>query len=127
MFDQSQTLTVNAVAKALPLITFDGLQSERFLRDTNGDELKLRIAHERTKAGVDRSVTGFTRTKYVDVTGSGGAVTKVAKPWTINISLVRPADGTFTETDLVNDAAALVAWLTAGSNANLKRVLGLES
>lgn len=127
MFDQSQTLTINAVAKALPLITFDGMSSERILRDTNGDELKLRLSHERTKSGVDRSLVGFNRTKYVTVVGGGGAETKVAKPSTLNISFIRPQDGTFTETELVNDIAAVITWLTAGSNANLKRVLGLES
>lgn len=44
----------------------------------------------------------------------------------VNISIDRPVTG-FTEAELIELVTGAFSWLTAGTNANLKKVLGLES
>lgn len=82
----------------------------------------LMVSHQVAK-GRRRSLIKVSRRKVstdilTDVKSEIGAV--------INISIDRPSVG-FTEAELIELVAGAFGWGTASTNANLKKVLGLES
>lgn len=90
---------------------------------TNSDgTVSLLVSHQVVK-GRRRSLIKATKKKVstdvlTDVKSEIGTV--------VNISIDRPGVG-FTETELIELATGAFTWATASTNANLKKVLGLES
>lgn len=113
-----QTMTVGT-AVTLPRTTTGVTQAEYTAADGT---LKLLVSHQQTK-GRRRSLVKANRAKV-----STNVLTDVKSEITagINISIDRPAVG-FTETELIELITGAFTWLTAGTNANMKKVLGLES
>lgn len=84
--------------------------------------VSLLVSHQLTR-GRRRTLIKASRKKVstdplTDVKSEIGAV--------INISIDRPSVG-FTEAELVELCTGAFTWNTASTNANLKKVLGLES
>jgi hypothetical protein len=113
-----QSVTVGS-AVSLPRI-MTGAQSAEY---TNADgTISLLVSHQMVK-GRRRTLVKIGRKKVTtdpltDLKSEIGSV--------INISIDRPNAG-FTETELVELVTGASTWLTAGTNANAKKVLGLES
>jgi hypothetical protein len=113
-----QSITLSA-ANSLPR-TLTGPQSAEY---TNSDgTVSLLVSHQLVK-GRRRSLVRIQRKKVTtdpltDIKSEIGAV--------INISIDRPGAG-FTETELVELFTGANTWLSAGTNANAKKVLGMES
>ncbi len=113
-----QSMTVGTL-QSLPRTTTGSTQAEYSTADGT---LKLLVSHQQTK-GRRRSLVKSNRSKV-----STNVLTDVKSEISagINISIDRPAVG-FTETELIELVTGAFGWLTAGTNANLKKVLGLES
>jgi len=113
-----QSLTVGT-AVTLPRTSTGNTSAEY----TNADgSISLLVSHQVVR-GRRRSLVKATRKKVstdplTDVKSEIGTV--------INISIDRPAVG-FTEAELIELCTGAFGWSTAGTNANLKKVLGLES
>lgn len=118
MLADPQTVTLNAVANVMPAISRSGLVSEYSLADGT---LKLKVSHtvgKRVRTQVSLNTSKITADPLSDANIAVGA----------NVYLVidRPLAG-FTVDELTYVVAGLSAWLTASTNANTKKVLGLES
>lgn len=113
-----QSITVGS-AVSLPRIS----TGEKSAEYVNADgTIALLVSHQVVR-GRRRTLVKATRKKVstdvlTDVKSEIGAV--------INISIDRPGVG-FTEAELVELCTGAFTWNTAGTNANLKKVLGLES
>ena len=68
----------------------------------------------------------FTRVQRKKVTTDPLTDVKSEIGAAISITIDRPAVG-FTEAELIELVTGAFGWFTAGTNANLKKVLGLES
>jgi hypothetical protein len=113
-----QSITVGS-AVTLPRI----VTGEKSAQYANADgTIELLVSHQVVR-GRRRTLVKAGRKKVstdplTDVKSELGAV--------INISIDRPAVG-FTEAELIELCTGAFGWNTAGTNANLKKVLGLES
>lgn len=90
---------------------------------TSADGVYSLLVSHQVKSGRRRSLAKAGRKKVstdplTDVKSEIGAV--------INISIDRPSVG-FTEAELIELVTGTFNWLTASTNTNLKKVLGLES
>lgn len=113
-----QSITVGS-AVSLPRTETGATQAKYTSADGT---ISLLVSHQQVK-GRRRSLSKASRTKVstnvlTDVKSEIGAV--------INISIDRPAVG-FTEAELIELCTGAFTWLTASTNANLKKVLGMES
>lgn len=113
-----QTMTVGS-AVTLPRIRTGNTDAEYVSSD---GVVSLLVSHQNGK-GRRRSLAKAGRKKVstdplTDVKSEIGAV--------INISIDRPSVG-FTEAELIELVTGAFTWMTASTNANLKKVLGLES
>jgi hypothetical protein len=113
-----QTMTVGS-AVSLPRTVTDNTAATYQSADGT---VSLLVSHQ-VKGGRRRSLIKASRKKVstdplTDVKSEIGSV--------INISIDRPNVG-FTETELVELVTGATTWMTASTNANLKKVLGLES
>jgi hypothetical protein len=113
-----QTMTVGT-AQTLPRTNTGSTSAEYVNADGS---VSLLVSHQVAK-GRRRSLVKGTRKKVstdvlTDVKSEIGAV--------VNISIDRPNVG-FTEAELIELVSGELTWLTASTNANLKKVLGLES
>lgn len=113
-----QSVTLGS-AVSLPRTTTGNTSAEYTSAD---GAASLLVSHQVVK-GRRRSLIKVTRKKVstdplTDVKSEIGAV--------INISIDRPGVG-FTEGELIELATGAFTWNTASTNANLKKVLGLES
>lgn len=122
-FTDPQTITVNAVAKDLVKINQDGYSSEYLLRSTDGEfRLKIRNSTYRDKARnvlIDRHNVEFTETVFPVAPATLSTVRKT-------YFVIENQQGD-TLTDVRYDAAALFAWATASSGANITKMLNSES
>lgn len=113
-----QSITIGS-AVSLPRTLTGSTQAEY----TNADgSIGLLVSHQ-VKNGRRRTLVKANRKKVstdplTDVKSEIGSV--------INISIDRPNVG-FTEAELIELVTGATTWMTAGTNANLKKVLGLES
>lgn len=123
MFADPQTITVNAVAKALVRINQDAYSSEYLLRSAT-DEFRLKIRNstyydKSRKVYVDRHNVDFTHTVFPVAPATLSTIRK-------SYVVIENQQGD-TLTDPTYAAAGLLAWLTASSNANITKLLNFES
>lgn len=123
MFADPQTLTVNAVAKNLVRINQDKFSSEYLLRSTTNEfRLKIRNQSYLDKARnvmIDRHNVEFTETVFPVAPATLSTVRKT-------YFVVENQQGD-TLADPTYDAAALFAWATASTNANITKLMNFES
>jgi hypothetical protein len=123
MFADPQTLTVNSVAKALVRINQDQYSSEYLLRSTTNEfRLKIRNSSYLEKARkvmIDRHNVEFTETVFPVAPATLSTVRKTY--------IVMENQQGDTLADPTYDAAALFAWLTASTNANITKLMNFES
>nr|QDH90951.1 MAG: hypothetical protein H1BulkLitter52353_000002 [Leviviridae sp.] len=123
MFTDPQTLTVNSVAKALVRINQDQYSSEYLLRSTTNEfRLKIRNSSYLDKARkvmIDRHNVEFTETVFPVAPATLSTVRKTY--------IVMENQQGDTLADPTYDAAALFAWLTASTNANITKLMNFES
>jgi len=123
MFSDPQTLTVNAVAKNLVRINQDEYSSEYLLRSTTNEfRLKIRNTSYRDKARsvmIDRHNVEFTETVFPVAPATLSTVRKT-------YVVIENQQGD-TLADPTYDAAALLVWLTASTNANITKLMNFES
>jgi hypothetical protein len=124
MFADPQTLTVNAVAKALNKIGSGNGTSEYLLR-TATDEFRLNIRNtsyaDKKRQGVmiDRHNVEFVHTVFPVAPATLSTVRKT-------YVVIENQRGD-TLTDPVYVASALLSWLTASTNANITKLVNYES
>lgn len=123
MFADPQTLTVNAVAKALVKIASGNGTSEYLLRSAT-DEFRLNIRNttytdKKRLVKIDRHNIEFVHTVFPVAPATLSTVRKT-------YVVIENQQGD-TLTDPVNVASALLAWATASSNANLTKLMNYES
>jgi hypothetical protein len=123
MFADPQTLTVNSVAKALVRINQDQYSSEYLLRSTTNEfRLKIRNSSYLDKARkvmIDRHNVEFAETVFPVAPATLSTVRKTY--------IVMENQQGDTLADPTYDAAALFAWLTASTNANITKLMNFES
>jgi len=123
MFADPQTLTVNSVAKNLVRINQDQYSSEYLLRSTTNEfRLKIRNSSYLDKARnvmIDRHNVEFTETVFPVAPATLSTVRKTY--------IVMENQQGDTLADPTYDAAALFAWLTASTNANITKLMNFES
>jgi hypothetical protein len=123
MFADPQTLTVNSVAKALVRINQDQYSSEYLLRSTTNEfRLKIRNSSYLDKARkvmIDRHNVEFSETVFPVAPATLSTVRKTY--------IVMENQQGDTLADPTYDAAALFAWLTASTNANITKLMNFES
>jgi hypothetical protein len=112
-----QSVTIGS-AISLPRIVTDDMSATYRAADGNAD---LFITH--TSGKNRRSVVRINRRKVA--ADPLTAVNTYANA-TATLTITRPEVG-FTEAELVELITGLTTWLTAGTNANAKKILGLES
>lgn len=123
MFADPQTLTVNAVAKALVRINQDGYGSVYLLRSAT-DEFKLTIKNQsrldkQRGVTIDRHTVEFIHTVFPVAPATIASIRKV-------YTVIENQQGdTLTDPNYV--ATALYAWLTASSSVNIGKLLNFES
>lgn len=117
-FSDPQTVTVNAVAQVLPRTGFDA-SSGTFTKDDGTRQLLISHAYgKRTRRAVK-----FTSNVIASdplVTGNNLRLSS-----SVTVVIDQPTTG-LTPTQLKDDAAGLLTWLTASSNANLIKLIGGE-
>jgi hypothetical protein len=123
MFADPQTLTVNAVAKALNKISVGAGQSGYLLRSST-DEFRLNVrntSYTDKKRGVliARHNVEFVHTVFPIAPATLSTVRKV-------YFVIENQQGD-TLTDPTYVASALFAWATASSNANITKLMNEES
>jgi len=113
-----QSITIGS-AVSLPRTVTDNTAATYTSADGT---ISLLVSHQ-VKGGRRRTLVKAGRKKVstdalTDVKSEIGSV--------INISIDRPNVG-FTEAELIELVTGATTWMTASTNANLKKVLGLES
>jgi hypothetical protein len=122
MFTDPQTVTVNAVAKALAKINQDAYSSEYLLRSSTEEfRLRLRNTTYRPRGG---SVT-FDRHNAELIHTVFATATEVAKVRKTYVVIENQQGDTLADPTYV--ASALLGWLTASSNANITKLMNFES
>lgn len=123
MFADPTTLTVNSVAKALVRINQDKYSSEYLLR-TATEEFRLNVRNstymdKKRAVLIDRHNVEFIHTVFPV---SPATLSTIRKTYTVieNQQGDTLADPTYV-------ASALYAWLTASTNANITKLMNLES
>jgi len=123
MFADPQTLTVNAVAKALKKINQDGYSSEYLLR-TSTEEFRLNLRNttymdKKRQVLIDRHNIEFVHTVFPVAPSTTSFVRKT-------YTVIENQQGD-TLTDPTFVASALYSWLIASSNANITALMNFES
>lgn len=118
-FNDPQSITINAVARSLPRF-LNGTQVGQFNSADGVTQLTIDPKGTRTRRSNKVSIR-----ENVNVTDPVTGLTKV-ESHSFTIISNRPLTGV---SDVVAEqlAAGVIAWLTASTNANLKKVLGGEN
>nr|QDH89702.1 MAG: hypothetical protein H1RhizoLitter1382_000003 [Leviviridae sp.] len=123
MFADPQTLTVNAVAKALQKINMDKYSSEYLLRSTTEEyRLFIRNSSRFDKARgvqIDRHNVEFRWTVF--------PVAPATRSYVRRMYAVVENEVGDTTVDPVNLAIALCNWLSASSGSNVSKMINYES
>jgi len=123
MFADPQTLTVNAVAKALQKINMDKYSSEYLLRSTTEEyRLFIRNSSRFDKARgvqIDRHNVEFRWTVF--------PVAPATRSYIRRMYAVVENEVGDTTVDPVNLAIALCNWLSASSGSNVSKMINYES
>jgi hypothetical protein len=123
MFADPQTLTVNAVAKDLVRINQDGYGSSYLLRSSTA-EFRLNIRNstyvdKKRGVSIDRHNVEFIHTVFPVAPATLSVIRKTY------VVIENQQGDTLTDPTYV--ASALLAWLTATSNANITKLMNFES
>jgi hypothetical protein len=123
VFADPTTLTVNAVAKNLVRIRQDDYSSEYLLR-TATEEFRLKIRNssytdKKRNVSIDRHNVEFVHTVFPVMPS---VLSTVRKTYVV----IENQQGD-TLSDPTYIAAALCAWLTASTNANITKLMNFES
>lgn len=121
VFSDPQTLTINAVANTLPR-TGTGATSGTFTKDDGN--VVLTISHQKT--GKNR-VRSTVRVDYRELTADPITAGHSLLYTTAAYLVVDRGDGEFSNAKVKQIVDALTAYLTAGSGANVTKLLGKES
>lgn len=119
MFTDPQSITLGA-AVSLPRITLDNMSGTFLAADAT---VEFAVRHYLPNSR-KRSVIKLTRKK---ISTSPLTDLKSEESASITITIDRPKAVAFTETELLELISGSSTWLTAGTNANAKKMLGLES
>lgn len=117
MFSEPQTVTVNAVAKTLPRISFG---DRRGTFSSFADGLKLLVSHNSGKR--EASTVRFD----IEKTAADPLLDGVSKPYSMSayLTINTPKVG-FSSTEISQNVQALIDWLD--TPANLAKVINGES
>lgn len=118
MLSDPQSVTIGGTANSMPAVSRAGYVSEYSLPDST---LKLKVSHsfgKRTRSQVAIVSNKVTTDPLSDANISVSA--------TVYMVIDRPPAG-FTTAETVAIIAGLSTWLTASTNANATKVVGLES
>jgi len=123
MFADPTTVTINGGAKALVRINQDQYSSEYLLRSAT-DEYRLRIRntsyfHKDRKVTIDRHNVELAHTVFPVAPATTSFIRRV-------YTVIENQQGD-TLVDPTYVAAGLYAWLTASTNANITKLMNLES
>lgn len=119
MLTDPQTITINAVANALPR-TSSGVNSGQFQKDDT--TVKLEVSHQYGKR--NRRLVKLTHSKIApDPLISS---TNIRYSMSVNLVVDVPTTG-YTVAEAKQVVDGLAAWLTASSGANITKVLGGEN
>lgn len=119
MFQDPQSVTINAVANSLPRVSTNGSTSVYQKDDGN---VKLTVQHTAGKR--------VRRVARIDLrkTAPDALFPQQNSPYSMGIQLIVDVPPTgFTITEQKQLADALTGWATASSGANLTKLLGGES
>lgn len=118
MFADPQTITINAGARTAPRV-LTGSEVGRFV----SPEQDAIIEVEHLNKGRRRSVVRLVEKKLATdpLTSINSQVNQ-----SISLSINRPNVG-FTEAEVLVTVKALLTWLSAGTDANLKKLIGGEN
>jgi len=123
MFADPQTVTVNAVAKVLARINQDGYSSEWLLRSST-EEYRLFI---RNSTRTDKSRGVAIDRHSVELRWTVFPVAPATRSFIRRAYMVIENEQGDTLSDPINLATALCNYLSAGSAANITRVVNFES
>lgn len=119
MFADPQSITISGSAIPLPR-TLTGTDTGKFISADQKTSLEVRT----TRAGRTRSSVRLLQKK---VTADPlVATTNVMVNDVLTLTINRPADG-FSDSDVLAQAKGFIAWLTAGSDANLIKLIAGEN
>jgi len=119
-YTDPQTVTVDAVPHTLPRV-LTGTTVGKFV---SADALRELTIDPRGTAKRRRNVGRFfTKRTVLDPLGSGLS-TQVQSM--VSITIDRPTSGV-TDAEIEKDLLGLIAWLTASTNANLKKLVAGEN
>jgi len=118
-FADPQSVTLGS-AISMPRITLDNLSGTFAPADSTSE---LAIRHY-LPGNRKRSVVKISRKK---ISTSPLTDLKSEESASITITIDRPKSNAFTEAELIELATGFNTWFSAGTNANLKKLLGLES
>jgi hypothetical protein len=119
-YTDPQAITVDAVPYSLPRV-LTGTTVGRFVSADATRELTI---DPRGSAKRRRNVARFyTKRNAVDPLGSGLSIPVQSM---VSITIDRPTSGV-TDADVEKDLLGVIAWLTASTNANLKKLVAGEN
>lgn len=119
-FTDPQSITVDGTANSLPRI-LTGTSTGRFL--SPDARIELTVDPRGSKSRRRNVARVYTRRSVADPVVPTAQVTVQSM---VSLTIDRPLTGT-TDADIEKDAAALVKWLTDGTNANLKKLIAGEN
>lgn len=123
MLASPQTLTYNAESITLNRINQDNFSSKFFGKGvTNIVHPTLGIQHTIPKKADGTGESHMVRLDVPSVDGTG-KYARTTSVWLV----IRTQDNVQEDTDALRAASALIAWLTASSNANLSALLARRS
>lgn len=119
MFTDPQSVTINAVANSLPRVSV----GDRTATYTKDDEtIKLTISHAATNRNRTRRQIRVDVKKVAADPFTAGQSREVS--CSAYLVIDEPTDGSFTNTELLNNTKGLLGWLT---DANVTKVIAGES
>ena len=119
-YNDPQSITVDGVAASLPRV-LTGTTVGKFVSANADKELTI---DPRGSAKRRRNVARFFTKRVVVYPLGSGLSTQVQSM--VSITIDRPNSGV-TDADVEKDLLGLIAWLTASTNANLKKLVAGEN
>lgn len=118
MLSDPQSITIDGTAISLPRF-LTGTQEGRF----GAANTRLTV-ESTTKSQRIRTVARLSQQKVT--TDPLVATTNVAVDDSVSLTINRPVSG-FSDAEVEKQVVGFIAWLTAGTNANLKKILAGEN
>lgn len=118
-FSDPQTITIDSVAITLPRIN-TGTAEGHFISADGNTRLELAPKNGNRRTSVCR----LYQNKLIADPLIGTVNVRVGDMWSLTLN--RPKDG-YSDTEALNQLTALIAWLTASTNANAKKFIAGEN